>query len=166
MSHAAAGWQGAVHCRSCDGAALATAWYARRMSDKDRLIVGLGGEVVALDVRTGAEVWRNQMPGGGTGVVELLVGKGLVIATAWGAAIHAIDYESGLTLWRAPHPASGGRATMLFEGDALYVAKSGQVARFTLGGELLWNAKLRGLGTGSAAMGFSGNARQADSTGE
>jgi outer membrane protein assembly factor BamB len=127
-------------------------------------VVGIKGEVIAIDPEDGRIRWRNGMPQAGLGVVELLIGNGLVIAAGPGVAIHAIDYRTGETQWTATH-SSAGRATMVVRGERLYVAKGGEINCFDLRGQRLWTQSLSGMGMGSVSLGFPGVVRQGDDTG-
>lgn len=127
------------------------------------LVLAISGHVVGIDTTTGQERWRNDLKGGGYGVVELEIRAGLVFATAQLAHVYCLDYLTGETRWVAD-ASRQGRGTMLVDGERVIVAKGGVVDCFTLGGQRLWTQELRGLGTGAVAMGLPGNVRQADAT--
>jgi hypothetical protein len=132
--------------------------------DNSILVVGIAGKVIGFDARTGAELWRNELPGG-YDTVELLIGAGWIIAASSGNSITAIDYHRGHTLWTAQHPLPVGsvhRPILLTKGGLLFLAKGGELACFSLQGTLLWHSELKGLGRGHMSMGFPGNVRQAD----
>ena len=51
------------------------------------LIVALGGRVLGIDPRNGAEVWRNEMLLGGLEYVAISITDSLVVASASAARI-------------------------------------------------------------------------------
>jgi outer membrane protein assembly factor BamB len=61
------------------------------------LYVGTKHHVAAIDVKTGQEVWRTDLPKG-TGLVCLLEADGRVFAGS-GGYLHALDAQSGRILW-------------------------------------------------------------------
>ena len=129
------------------------------------LIVALDGRVVAVDVETGEEEWRSDLPGAGLGPVSLGVTKRSVYASA-GSRLFRLDYTTGETLWEVRLAGLvGRRSTILLDGDRVYVARGGELTCVTPKGELLWTQGLAGTGTGSAALGVPGNVSQADVVG-
>jgi outer membrane protein assembly factor BamB len=77
----------------------------------------ISGELVALDVRTGAEQWKYKFPSafafGFTTVVN-----DLVFATTSDGKVHGFDASSGRLAWQASLPA-GTNAGVMVEGDTL-----------------------------------------------
>lgn len=136
----------------------------RTTDDEDRsiVVVAINGQVAGIDRRTGAEVWRNKMSGGGFGAVDLEVAQGRVFVSASGAALFCLDYKTGRDLWSARTSATG-RSTILLDGEQVFVAKQGHVDCFDLHGNRLWSQPLGGMGLGCTAVGLPGNVRQADS---
>lgn len=76
-----------------------------------------GGELVALDVRTGAVEWKYKFPGttpfGATTVVN-----DLVFATSFDGRVYAFDASSGNDVWEASLPA-GTNSGVMVSGDTL-----------------------------------------------
>jgi len=129
------------------------------------LIVAVAGRVAALDIATGRELWRNEIPGAGGGTVELLIDNGRVyVALPTTSVVACLDLESGSELWRV-RTSTHGRATMLIEGPRLIVARQGYVDCLDRDGNTLWSNGLSGLGVGATAIGVEGNIRQADEIG-
>lgn len=76
-----------------------------------------GGELVALDVKTGAVKWKHKFPGvtpfGATSVVN-----DLVFATTSDGVLYAFDKEDGNDVWETALP-SGINAGLAISGDTL-----------------------------------------------
>ena len=131
------------------------------MKAEDILIVALGGSVVGLHMKTGAEVWRNNMTLGGHSWVALDISSSKIYASASAKKLFCIDRLSGKTIWT--HSTSGlGRATMLITEETLIVCKGGLVDCFSKEGELIWTQNLKKLGKGAAALGITDHVVQAD----
>jgi outer membrane protein assembly factor BamB len=128
------------------------------------LVVGLGGQLVGLDARTGEVRWRNMLPNGGIGPVHIAFRLGVLVVSPEDMMVCRIDYLTGRTLWS--RPTSGqGRATILVEPDLIVIAKAGIIDGFDHAGAHLWKKGLRGHGDGPTALAFPGNVAQADPTG-
>lgn len=133
--------------------------------DRSKLVVAVTGRVAALDITTGAELWRNELPGAGTGTIELGVDDGRVyVAPSTAPLLVCLDLQTGDVLWRASTTVNG-RASMLFEGARIVVARQGYIDCFDRDGNTLWSNGLSGLGMGPTAIGVEGNVRQADELG-
>jgi len=63
------------------------------------IFVGTHGHVRALDKRTGATVWENNLPDTENKLVTLLV-EGLVIYAGCAGKLFALDARDGKALWR------------------------------------------------------------------
>lgn len=63
------------------------------------VFVGIKHSVVALDMRTGEEIWRTKLKGSDF-VTVLWDGQGLVAANS--GEVFALDPESGAVLWHNP----------------------------------------------------------------
>jgi outer membrane protein assembly factor BamB len=74
------------------------------------------GEVVALDLASGKEVWNAQFTGPAYG--SLIVSNDLVFATSAEGTIHALSADSGGEIWQAALP-SGTNAGVMVTGDML-----------------------------------------------
>jgi outer membrane protein assembly factor BamB len=127
------------------------------------LVVALGGKVAGIDRNTGDELWRNELPGGGLGIVELLVEEKTVLALA-GGKLFCLELTSGEERWSTEVPGSG-RGTMLVEDKRIFVACTGELTCVSRTGKRLWTTSLPDMGMGSAAIGRPGNVRQADNVG-
>ena len=132
--------------------------------DRSIIIVALGGAVVGLDRRSGRERWRNELSGGGIGVVDVAITHGRVFVTASSSVLVCLDYANGKTVWSAKTQGSG-RGTILVDDGQVIVAKNGYVDCFDFSGNRLWSEALSGMGIGRAAVGLPGNVRQADDIG-
>ena len=64
---------------------------------EDRVIIGIGGHAVALDVATGAELWRTKLKGSGVVIVSTL-GKRALAAT--GGELFCLEPYTGRILWQ------------------------------------------------------------------
>ena len=120
------------------------------------LIIGLNGEVAAIDCVTGERAWHNRLKGGGMGEVALVVTPSHVFASnTGGATLHCLEFGSGEELWRARATASEC-TTLLMSGDLLLLAKGGYIDCFSQSGEKLWSNKLSGMGMGNCTLGVPG----------
>ncbi len=122
---------------------------------KGRLYVSLGfGELVALDAKTGAVIWRQKL--GATGSGDPTVVDGLVYLVAGDDTGWAIDAENGRIAWQvvatssvanilgAPAPAVTGKL-------AVFAFGSGEiVAAFRRGGLRRWDTSVSGQRPGRA----------------
>jgi outer membrane protein assembly factor BamB len=80
------------------------------------LFIGIKGRVVALDRRTGAELWRAELKGGD--FVNVFLDERYVYALTKGEAF-CLDAERGSVVWHNPLKGLGlGLATMAAEGLA------------------------------------------------
>ncbi|HRJ80038.1 MAG: hypothetical protein HPKKFMNG_01782 [Planctomycetes bacterium] len=67
----------------------------------EKLVVLVGNHVVALEPRTGDELWRSRLPGVfGQGIGTLLVQGDVVYAGLYGR-LHCLSLEDGRILWSA-----------------------------------------------------------------
>lgn len=130
--------------------------------NRNVLVLGLRGRVIGKDRTSGATLWEYDM--GTQYDVELAVVDDRIFAGA-GREIFAIEYPSGRLIGRAPIPGSGGRCALLVDGQQLFIGVAGEINCFDWNGQLLWHDPMPGRGTGSMALGFPGNVRQADQRG-
>ncbi len=65
---------------------------------RENLYVGVGRYVVALDSRTGEEMWRTKLPHTGSSVVTLLLKDDCLYVGHCGRA-YGLDARSGAILW-------------------------------------------------------------------
>jgi outer membrane protein assembly factor BamB len=64
---------------------------------EDRVIIGIGGHAVALDVATGTELWRTKLKSSGVVTVSVL-GKRALAAT--GGEVFCLEAYTGRILWQ------------------------------------------------------------------
>jgi outer membrane protein assembly factor BamB len=64
---------------------------------KDRMFIGVGSHVVALDVNTGSEIWRTKLKTSSYVTVSLMGSK--VLGGA-GGEVFCLEPTSGKILWR------------------------------------------------------------------
>jgi outer membrane protein assembly factor BamB len=84
----------------------------------DVVLLASGGDLFAIDVRTGAERWRSP----GLGAVSLaVVGNAAYVSTGAGDAV-AFDLATGAERWRRPVPVAG---TVAVADGVVVVAKAG-----------------------------------------
>lgn len=131
---------------------------------RDILIVGINGQVLGIDVASGAVKWEDGLKGGGYGEVALAATDRHVFASALAAMLFCFDYATGRLLWKEETSASG-RASVVVQDERVYVAKGGEINCFTFEGRRLWAQPLPGRGLGSVSIGFPGNIVQADDRG-
>jgi outer membrane protein assembly factor BamB len=94
--------------------------------ERGRVFVGVDGEsihasVVGVDARSGSELWRTRIPGGGSGRTyspDLAVGNGVLVAE-YGENVHAFGTGSSETLWSITSAGSVQPPTVV--GSTVYV---------------------------------------------
>lgn len=64
---------------------------------EDYLFIGVGGHVVAIDPRSGAEMWRVKLKGSGIATVAVIRGK---LYGAAGGELSQIEMATGTILWQ------------------------------------------------------------------
>jgi outer membrane protein assembly factor BamB len=75
--------------------------------------------VVALDPRTGAELWRAKLPKGGSGNPVTMVIKGQNLYVGHHGHVFCLDKRTGSILWHNDLPKTGYHAVLLtMEGAA------------------------------------------------
>jgi glucose dehydrogenase len=129
--------------------------------DRSILLVGLNGQLFALDRESGEIRWENQLGRSG-GDVFVAMRYGLVVASPPTSTIYCVDYATGETLWQA-ETTSAGQTTILIEPDCIVVGKAGYLDCFDHDGGKLWDQPLEGKGIGAVALAFPGNIAQGDS---
>lgn len=113
------------------------------------LVAGTNGSVgypeksylFALDVATGAEVWRSPNPMGG--YIGAAVHDGSVYVSSGDRSLYALDVESGRLHWRRQFPASA-LSSATIAGDVLYLTinTDGAYALRSEDGAILWREPL------------------------
>ena len=132
--------------------------------DATLLVTAFASKLFAVDRASGAIVWKTPLEEGRR-EVEIAVGGGLVVA-ATHTKLAFVEYATGKLVKRVERAGEyRGRATMLIDGPHIYVGGSGELACYSLGGELLWLQPFTGEGIGSMALGLPGIVRQADDVG-
>lgn len=90
----------------------------------ERLIVGIKGQVVAIDTATGAEAWRTPLPISGllasrNDIVSVLKKEGLIFAASSGF-VFALSESNGQVLWKNELPSLGfNEVSLALEGAAI-----------------------------------------------
>ncbi len=135
--------------------------YREAGSNRSVLVVALNGRLVGFDAQTGERHFEHIL---GIGIVEILVEAERIFAIAPGRKLYAFSYPAGEPLWQSPLPTTFvSRPTLLREADRLYVSLGGELVCVNAeDGTVLWHDGMRGMGTGSAALGFPRSVRQAD----
>jgi outer membrane protein assembly factor BamB len=117
-----------------------------------QLVVGMNGEIAALDQRTGEELWRASIHGAGLGRVTLLVHGDLVYAASEEELVVCLDAATGHKRWERATTAYG-RATLAIRGEDLFVARGSHVECLErLTGSSRWTRIVRGMGKGIATI--------------
>lgn len=80
--------------------------------NREALYVGTGKHVLALDPKTGEELWRTALPHGGSQVVALLLKDGLLFVGHAGRA-YCLDAGSGEIRWENGLPRTGWGPVLL-----------------------------------------------------
>ncbi|HZO07214.1 MAG TPA: PQQ-binding-like beta-propeller repeat protein [Solirubrobacterales bacterium] len=101
---------------------------------------GPGGEVVALDLATGKELWNAEFEGAAYGSTTAT--NDLVFATSFEGIVHAFDAKTGGEVWSGQLPA-GTNSGVSISGDTLIAAaglavaegQKPQIVAYRLGGE-------------------------------
>jgi outer membrane protein assembly factor BamB len=128
-------------------------------ADRSLLILGVTGEVHAVDRKTGEPRWKNGLAGGGLGEVVIDVHDELVVVAA-GPLLAGLDYLTGSERWRAEISLLG-HATVLIDDGCVICSKGREVKCFDLNGQLQWTQPLGLLGPSVTALGFPGNVARA-----
>lgn len=90
----------------------------------ERLIVGIKGQVVAVDTATGAEAWRTSLPISGllasrNDVVSVLKKEGVIFAATSGF-VFALAESDGQVLWKNELPGLGfNEVSLALDGAAI-----------------------------------------------
>jgi outer membrane protein assembly factor BamB len=90
----------------------------------ERLIVGIKGQVVAIDTATGAEAWRTPLPISGilasrNDVVSVLKKEGMIFAATSGF-VFALAESDGSVLWKNELPGLGfNEISLALDGAAI-----------------------------------------------
>lgn len=130
-----------------------------RAQPLDLLVAAFGKTVVAVDPRTGARVWQQQLAVASTDPIRLWVGVDRVLAQQ-DLHLSAHAYATGQPLWTIQLPCSAN--TMLVRHDAIYLGGAGQVMACSHDGRILWHDTFKGYGLAGVALGFPGLAAQHD----
>jgi outer membrane protein assembly factor BamB len=90
----------------------------------ERLIVGIKGQVVAIDTATGAEAWRTPLPTSGllasrNDIVSVLKKEGMIFAATSGF-VFALAESDGHVLWKNELPGLGfNEVSLALDGAAI-----------------------------------------------
>lgn len=130
------------------------------------LIAAFADKVFGIDRGTGAIRWRVQITTLVTGLVEIAVDDDVVIAVT-PTHIAFIDYATGALRKRIDRrdKARNARAILLLADGHLYIGGTGQIACYSVHGDLVWDQGFKGEGYGEVALGLPHRVRQADGRG-
>jgi len=116
------------------------------LPDPDSVHEPRPGILYAIDVQTGAEVWRHRWHDNLPWPIVAAEGRLYYrLIDGQEASLHAVEGKSGKTVWHTPYPAKGGLGrysmSMLAEGGLLYcVGTAGNIdAIESLSGALRWH---------------------------
>lgn len=90
----------------------------------ERLIVGIKGQVVAIDTSTGTEAWRTSLPVSGllasrNDIVSVLKKEGMIFAATSGF-VFALAESDGSVLWKNELPGLGfNEVSLALDGAAI-----------------------------------------------
>jgi outer membrane protein assembly factor BamB len=90
----------------------------------ERLIVGIRGQVVAIDTATGAEAWRTPLPitsflASRNDIVSVLKKEGVIFAATSGF-VFALAESDGQVLWKNELPGLGfNEVSLALDGSAI-----------------------------------------------
>lgn len=115
--------------------------------------------VLALDQRTGDQVWETLLPLGRSQVIAH--DKRVYIASEQ-AGLCVLDASNGEMTKQVALSGSGQAPTLLIEGERVFVSCGGEIQAFDLEGELLWTNACEGKGNGPVSMATMNSDRQAD----
>ncbi len=107
--------------------------------------------VLALDLKTGKELWKYQsegLPTGRRSSATPAVVNGKVYAMG-STHLYCVDAVHGTLVWKAELPAKGPGSSPLVIGERVYVAAGSPAAYRADTGERLWNTKAIRTGDGS-----------------
>jgi outer membrane protein assembly factor BamB len=128
--------------------------------DRSILVTAFNGKVFGLDRGNGQVRWK--FDGLSHGEIELAVGSGVVVACS-AQRLCFIELVTGRPLRMVDLVGQyATRPVMLIDGPHIFVARGGEVACYTTGGDWIWSQPLTGEGIGNMALALPGNARQAD----
>ena len=100
------------------------------------------GHFFALDVESGAEVWRYRIPWGS--YIGAVVHHETIYVSSGGRSLYALDAKNGALRWRHPFTAPGHylRNPATIANDVLYLTADGTYALRGADGEVLWHQPL------------------------
>ena len=133
------------------------------------LVVVTGGELKAIDVRSGQVAWRVMVDEGGgpldpAPLLDLAVeGPRVFVAPRGHKVLHCFDYATGAHVWAA-QTSSTFRAQIVADGPQVYVARGSDIDCYGTDGVLRWTAPVTTMRSPQVAFGFAGNVRQVDLT--
>ncbi len=125
------------------------------------LVVARGTRVSGLDPKTGQALWNAEIPGGGSGPVEIAIEGGVVFASASGDRLVALDYRTGRSLWEASVGAQG-RAAIVVDSGRVFVHKGGRLTCLGASGQRLWVQEVRAPGVKDMTLAVPGRSRCVD----
>ncbi|MBP9747691.1 PQQ-binding-like beta-propeller repeat protein [Patescibacteria group bacterium] len=123
------------------------------------LVVAFHTGVVALDQKTGVQVWETSLT---LGRSQVVVHDDHVYVASEQAGLCVLDASNGQIIKQATLSGSGQAPTLFIEGERVFVSCGGEIQAFSLEGEMLWTNACEGKGNGPVSMATKGSDRQAD----
>lgn len=122
------------------------------------LVIAFGGNVIAVERRTGKVVWQQQQQE--PFAARLLFPPGRVLL-GYHKELVCLAYASGQELWRTAVPTPVG--SIVVDGDEIFFGAVGEAGCVDVNtGALLWHHPFRGMGSTAVALGVPGNVAQID----
>lgn len=121
------------------------------------LVVAFGGNVIAVERRTGKLVWQQKHE---AYAVRLLFPPGRVLL-GYHKELACLVYTTGQVLWRTAVPVATD--TIVVDGDEIFFGAVGEACCVDVNtGALLWHHPFKGMGATAVALGVPGNVAQID----
>ncbi|MDC3962577.1 PQQ-binding-like beta-propeller repeat protein [Polyangium jinanense] len=123
------------------------------------LVITFGGNVIAVERRTGKIVWQQQYHS--PFPARLLFPPGRVLL-GYQRELVCLAYTTGQLLWRTTVPTSTA-GSIVVDGDEIFFGGGGEAACVDVNtGALLWHHPFKGMGAWAVALGVPGNVAQID----
>lgn len=123
------------------------------------LFVAFYGYVVAIDQKTGTNVWETATHGGRT---QLTAHKERVYAASERSGLLVLNAKDGTIIQKTPLSGRGQAPTILIDEETVFVTSGGELQAFDLDGKLLWTNTFKGKGNGTMAIATQNKDRQGD----
>ena len=121
------------------------------------LVLSFGGNVIAVERRTGRLVWQQKHE---AYTARLLFPPGRVLL-AYYKELLCLAYANGQVLWRTAVPTPTD--SIVVDGDEIFFGAAGEAGCVDMTtGALLWHHPFKGMGATAVALGVPGNVAQID----